>query len=224
MKALEIEIPEGQSYLLGFDTNCVVTEAQARAFFRDGYRFAMRYVPRVKRHDNDFSTEELARLLNAGLAVGAVQHVESESSWTPTAAKGQSYGTVAGAYATDIGLPLDTMVYCDLEGVATNVGPALVMDYCAAWHAQVLAAGFTPGLYVGWRCGLSPAQLYALPFTHYWGAYNLNRDEEPADVGISMKQLSARPPEGCPDIDADKIIPDKRGRLPILCVPDEWPA
>lgn len=224
MKALEIEIPEGQTYLLGFDTNCPLTAETARAFFAAGYRFVMRYVPRVTHHANDLSAEELTIILDAGLACGVVQHVESESSWSPSAQKGHDFGQFAAQSASACGVPLDTMVYCDLEGVATDTPDAVVIEYCEAWYAQVLAAGFTPGLYVGWHCGLSSAQLYALPFAQYWGAYNLNRDEEPAERGISMKQIAMKAPHGCPDIDADKIHPDALGGLPILCVPDTWPT
>jgi len=224
MKAVEIELPVGHTSLLGFDTNCPLTAAQAAKFFVSGFRFAMRYVPRVRRHDNDLSAEEVGLILESGMAVGAVQHVESESSWMPSFQKGQDFGGVAAEQAIACGLLLDTIVCCDLEGVAVGVPHSVVMDYCAEWHAQVLAAGFTPDLYVGWHCGLTPDELASLPFTQYWGAYNLNADQRPSGRGVSMQQHVMQAPHGCPDIDSDTIFPDKLGMMPILCIPDNWPT
>src|SRR5437879_11294103 len=62
---------------------------------------------------------------------------------------------------------------------------AQVIDYCNRWHAAVAGAGYVPGLYVGFHCGLDATQLYrALRFSHYWCAYNLNADEMPIVRGL----------------------------------------
>lgn len=217
MKAIEATAP-----LLGFDTNHPIDPASAARFVAAGYRFAVRYLPRVTPHVGDLTKFEVELLLDAGLAVMAVQHVESESSWVPTVEKGNAYGVAAARAAIAAGLPLDVMVWCDLEGVDTSISADQVAGYCSAWYNAVIAYGFTPGLYVGWHSGLTPAQLYALPFSRYWAAYNLNADEQPAVRGVCMQQHACKAPDGCGEIDSNTIHADKLGGLPILCIPDTW--
>ena len=120
------------------------------------------------------------------------------------------------------------MVWCDLEGVTVGTPAAQVIDYCNQWHAAVAAAGYVPGLYVGFRCGLTPAQLYrALRFTHYWGAYNLNSDEAPAVRGLQMKQSSPKALDavaGCAfEFQVDTVRGDALGGHPTLIAREGWP-
>ena len=89
-------------------------------------------------------------------------------------------------------------------------------------------AGYLPGVYVGYRAGLSPTQLYrSLRFTHYWGAYNLNVDRHPAVRGLQMKQLRPAPTDRVPDtgIDyqVDKVSADALGGRPTLLALEGWP-
>ena len=50
-------------------------------------------------------------------------------------------------------------------------------------------AGYAPGIYVGDSPGLTAKQLYRdLAFRHYWGAYNVNADQEPIRRGWQLKQ------------------------------------
>src|SRR5947199_275970 len=82
-------------------------------------------------------------------------------------------------------------------------------------------AGYVPGVYVGYRAGLTPIGLYrSLKFTHYWGAYNLNVDQYPAVRGIQMKQSKARSsdrPEGTTiDFQTDRVRGDSLGGRPTL--------
>jgi hypothetical protein len=84
-----------------------------------------------------------------------------------------------------------------------------------------------PGLYIGWRCGLTPDQLYyKLKFAHFWAAYNLNNDEEPSVRGVQMKQNAALksdiPPGMGAPIDTDRVLIDKLGGLPTFWTPDGW--
>jgi hypothetical protein len=213
---------------IGFDANAPLTYEQARAFRAAGYRYVVRYVRRLKAAPHDLGVEEVDNLLLAGLAVMPVQHVESESSWEPTDDEGRTYGQNAADACHELGLALGTTVWLDLEGVAKDASADQVMRYCRLWHAAVLAAGFEPGIYVGWHCDLTPAQLYALPFTRYWAAYNLNADEYPATCGVTMKQHSAAPsdkPTGIQfEIDTDVVLGDKLGRFPTVFAPDEWSA
>jgi hypothetical protein len=214
-------IPAG---MRGFDCNVPVTYAAARAFVDAGYRFAVRYVPRVVSKPHDLTREEVANLHRAGLAVMPVQHVASETAWTPTAALGARYGITAGATAQTLGIGAGTTVWLDLEGVAPSVGAYDIIGYCNAWWGHVHAIGYQPGLYVGWHAGLTPMQLYrALKFSRYWAAYNLNRDQYPAVRGVCMKQGAGKPPSGIGyPIDTNLVHADALGGLPQAWAPDEW--
>ena len=150
-----------------------------------------------------------------------VQYVESEAAWIPSAIKGTTNGTVAASEAAKLGVPWGVTVWCDLEGVKPGTPAQKVIDYCNRWHAAVSSGGYVPGVYVGYRAGLSPTQLYrALRFTHYWGAYNLNSDQYPAVRGLQMKQLRPTRGDSVPDSEidyqVDKIRVDALGSRPTL--------
>lgn len=211
---------------LGFDANNVTT-AVAAAFAKAGYEFAVRYIRRDQARPNDLSTSEIAALHSAGLAVMPVQHVESEDCWRPTGEKGRQYGANAVDACRRLNLPPGVSVWLDLEGVATDVDPEDVVRYCNAWFDVVDAAGFNPGLYVGWQAGLTPLQLHKrLRFSRYWAAYNLNLDQYPAVRGVCMRQRAAQPvnvPKGVGfQIDTNMVQQDAFGGLPTMWAPDEW--
>ena len=155
--------------LKGFDTNTIVTSTQANEFKNGGYAFCIRYLSRgAGQSSGDLSYNEAKTILDAGLALSAVQHVLS-AGWNPTAALGATYGTNAAANATSIGLPPGMNLWCDLEGVASGTPAQQVIDYCNAWYQAVAEGGFIPGIYVGANCILSGNQLYSdLKFQHYW--------------------------------------------------------
>jgi len=157
-----------------------------------------------------------------------VQYVESETSWTPSGAKGATNGGVAAAEAVKLGVPWGVTVWCDLEGVAPGTPAQKVIDYCNRWHIAVTSAGYVAGLYVGYRAGLSPSQLYrALRFTHYWSAYNLNSDQYPAVRGVQMRQLRAGQKDAVPgtqiSFQVDRVGADKLGGRPTLLALEGWP-
>jgi hypothetical protein len=215
------------SGLRGFDTDEKITTDTASAFFEHGYRFAVRYVRRAKPHAHDLDAAEGELLLEAGLGLMAVQHVESEKSWTPTAEKGEANGATAADEADKIGIPSGITLWCDLEGVAVGTPAQQVIDYCNRWHSEVARRGFVPGLYVGWHAGLNATQLYrSLRFTHYWAAYNLNSDEAPSVRGVQMKQSSSKPADRPPgvelDFQTDKVRTDALGGRPALVAPEGW--
>lgn len=206
----------------GFDCNAVVGAATASAFYGRGYRFAVRYVGRVQHKPHDASSSELARLLRAGLSVMLVQHVKSAESWDPEGEKlGRLYGANAARFADHCGYTEGAVLWCDLEGVAVGTPRQVVIDYCNAWHESVESAGYLPGLYVGWRAGLSARDLYyRLRFRRYWSAYNLNRDEYPAVRGVQMRQFAATRADHVPgvafEIDVNLIGQDALGDSPLL--------
>jgi len=210
----------------GFDTNNVTT-AVAGSFASAGYRFAVRYIRRDPAHASDLSADEIAALHRAGLAVMLVQHVESEECWWPTDDKGRQYGANAVDACRQLAVPAGVSAWLDLEGVATDVAPDRIIRYCNLWFDVVAAAGFTPGLYVGWQSGLNPQQLHdLLKFKRYWAAYNLNLDAYPAVRGVCMRQrpaLAGSIPSGVPfEIDTNVVQPDALGGLPTVWAPDEW--
>lgn len=219
-----VQLPEGCK---GFDANAIIGAEDARAFYERGYRFAVRYIRRQPRHAFDVSPGEIQALHDAGLAFMPVQHVESESAWTPNAVKGSSNGNVAVEECLRLALPHGVTVWCDLEGVAGGTVVADVVAYCQQWFQSVRAAGFLPGLYIGWHCGLTPDELYhALAFQHYWGAFNLNADQIPSVRGLQMRQHVAglhEIPHGLRyPIDTDTVQRDKLGGLPTAWAPDAW--
>jgi hypothetical protein len=174
------------------------------------------------------SAAEATAILDAGLGLMLVQYVESESAWTPTAKKGATNGGVAALEAERIGVPWGVTIWCDLEGVGVGTPRQQVIDYCNRWHSAVSGAGYVPGLYVGYRSGLTATQLYAkLRFTHYWGAYNLNSDEAPIVRGVQMKQSQRRSQDAVPnlqiDFQVDRISADRLGGRPTLLALEGWP-
>lgn len=184
----------------GFDANVPITLDVARAFYAKGYRFAVRYVPRVKRKPHDLSVAEVAVLMRAGIAVNVVQHV-ALPGWYPTASLGAQYGQVAALEADDAGYSVGATLWCDLEEVAREATRRQVIDYCNAWYTAVADAGYQPGLYVGYGCGLNAQDLFhALKFRAYWSAYNANADQLPAVRGVCMRQHAAGSADRVPGV------------------------
>lgn len=203
----------------GFDANTPISTAAAKAFRDAGYTFAIRYVRRTTHHTYDLTAAEAERILAAGLGLMIVQHVAPEG-WKPTAQLGSAYGATAAEEARLVGYPAGGILWCDLEGVARGTPAADVIDFCNAWHEAVAAAGYDPGLYVGYAAGLTADQLYsALRFQRYWSAYNLDRDLYPAVRGVQMRQgpYPRGGLEGIPfEFDTDVIQSDAMGDRPLL--------
>lgn len=197
----------------GFDTNTTISKAKAIAMKQAGFAFAIRYLTRkATPPPGDLSKTELAAILDSGMALMAVQHVESITSWIPTAAHGTDYGANAAAHAKAVGLPAGTAVFVDLEGVSPSVSPAEIIAYCNNWHAQVQAAGYTPGIYVGANCGLSSDQLYhQLKMKYYWKS---GSKVPPIPFrGYCMVQTITKT-DLAAGIDRDVITPDAFGMTP----------
>jgi hypothetical protein len=172
----------------GFDADTPLSATAARAFRDAGYQFCVRYVGRTAMGDHDLTGAEARTLLDAGLALMVVQHV-LDPNWSPTAALGAEYGRNAAAFTRQLGFPTGVNVWCDLEGVVSGANASDVIGYCNAWYDAVAAAGYVPGLYVGYAPGLTAEEIYgALRFQHYWGAYNLDSDQVPATRGLQLKQ------------------------------------
>lgn len=207
----------------GFDCNVAVSQAVAEKFVAAGYQFAVRYVRRADYHDYDVTPRELVGLFRAGLAVMLVQHVASPG-WHPTGALGRQYGETAADEAGHAGASIGSTLWCDLEEVAAGTDHRDVIAYCNNWFDAVKRAGFDPGLYVGYRCGLTPRELYFnLKFSRYWAAYNLSTYDEPEVRGVQMRQRVAAPTDRVPGVswefDVNVIQRDALGGTPALMLP-----
>ena len=212
----------------GVDTTERITSTIAAALHDHGYRFCVRYVRRDQPHASALNPAEANTLLRSGLGLMLVQYVESDSAWSPSAAKGTANGSVAASEAGKLGILAGVTIWCDLEGVAVGTRRQAVIDYCNRWYKAVSGAGYVPGLYVGYHAGLPASDLYKqLRFAHYWAAYNLNADQYPAVRGVQMKQSKHQPTDAVPgvqlDFQVDRISADKLGGRPTLLALEGWP-
>lgn len=153
----------------GFDASSRILATVATTLASTlGYKFAIRYISRGPTESSgDLSHDEAVGILNSGLALMAIQHVEA-AGWHPSGALGTQYGQTAAAHATEIGFPAKVNVWLDLEGVAEGTPAQNVIDYCNNWFDAVSAKGFVPGVYIGARSGLNADQLSNLKFSHFW--------------------------------------------------------
>lgn len=198
-----------------------IQDGQAKSLVVAGYKFVLRYVPRIKQAANDVTALEVDRLLANGLAVMPVQHVEA-GSWIPSAQKGTDYGKMAGLSAQNAGFIPGSNVWLDLESVDPTVPSAIVIKFANYWHGEVAKASFLPGIYVGWHAGINASDLYhRLRFTRYWAAFNLNKDQYPKISGVCMQQSPQKKQFGLV-FDPDTILADKFGRSPMMTIPASW--
>jgi hypothetical protein len=160
-------VEDALSSVPGFDSDTILSSTVAQQFYAGGYKFCLRYLSLGSQSPRDLSTHEANNILNAGLALMPVQHVR-RPGWSPNQVLGQRDGQNAATNALAVGFPAGVNVWCDLEGVAGSVTPQDVIDYCHAWYSAVDAAGFVPGLYVGYGTQISGQQLFELSFQHYW--------------------------------------------------------
>jgi hypothetical protein len=213
-----IEAPAG---LRGFDCNSHVSIDSAKRFREAGFRFAVRYVGRRAMASFDITPSEASVILQYGLGLMLVQHVENPG-WSPTGLLGSEYGGNAAKFADHLGYRAGAMLWCDLEGVKLRTDHRDVIAFCNNWYNMVAATGFTPGLYVGYDPGLTSSELYyKLKFEHYWSAYNLNRDQAPLVRGVQMKQGFETVNFGV-RYDPDTVQADLKGGLPLMLVDSEW--
>ncbi len=155
--------------LRGFDTDTSLRAAVAHQLVAQGYHFCVRYLSLGCPQDpGDLSHGEALDILQAGLALMAVQHVRYPG-WTPSAALGTADGTHAATNAQSIGLPHGVNLWCDLEGVDAATPVQDILAYGNAWYQAVTTAGYVAGLYVGAGSRLNGQQLQGeLQFQHFW--------------------------------------------------------
>ena len=196
--------------LKGFDVNSILSSSQAQSFKNAGYSFCIRYLPRAANLiQGNLTNGEAQVILNAGLALMAVQHV-ALPGWKPSTNLGTIYGNYAATYASQVvQLPQGLNIWCDLEGIAPETDAKDVIAYCQAWYYAVHIAGYVPGIYVGYDPILSADQLYDdLSFQHYWRAYN---GPQVATRGFQLLQQTEKTLDGVtfdPDVTQDDNMGD----------------
>jgi hypothetical protein len=199
--------------LSGFDTDTIITAANAQNFFNDGYSFCLRYISLGSEASGDLTYAEAYNILESGLALMVVQHVRS-AGWSPTGSLGTQDGTNAVNNCKSIGLPSEVTAWCDLEGVSGSSLAQDIINYCNNWHDTVNNAGYVAGLYVGANCGLTSAQLGSLKFAHFWkSASNV---PGAGSRGYQMVQYLVSGYVNGISIDGDTIGEDSDGGTPNL--------
>lgn len=158
----------------GFDCDSVVGLEAAQRLRASGFSFCIRYISRGSGQEiGDLSRIEAAQILEAGLALMAVQHV-APSGWVPTAELGTVTGRNAAGNADEIGLLPGMSLWVDLEEILNSTPAEDVIAYCNAWADAVTTAGYVPGVYVGANCILSGDDLFwRLKVKHYWKSGSL---------------------------------------------------
>src|SRR5258708_21028354 len=111
----DVKAEPAKAGMLGFDTNTKLTATTARALREAGFRFAIRYLSRnAKPPAKDLTADELNTILDAGLAVMAVQHV-APSGWAPSDTLGVEDGGKPPSPSRARGLPGKSGVWSRLE-------------------------------------------------------------------------------------------------------------
>jgi Domain of unknown function (DUF1906) len=201
----------------GFDCDTPLTASIAEQFYAQGYKFCFRYLSLDAESVRDLSASEAIDILNSGVALMPVQHVRKQG-WSANQSLGQGDGQNAVSNVQDVGFPSGVNVWCDLEGVSSNVQLQDVIDYCQAWQEAVNMAGYVPGLYVGAGALLTGQQLYDLPFQHYWRSQS--RVPDIPTRGYQVIQLLPSIQINGIAVDIDIVRDDKEGgQAQWLCLP-----
>jgi hypothetical protein len=204
-----VPIPVGARLI---DTDAKINAECAQALKAMGIDGVIRYLSIGSETSADLTSDELSDILDAGLGVFVVQHVRYPE-WYPTALQGADDGMRAVANMKAIGFPEGASCTLDWEGIATDADKSSVISYGRSFWTAIQA--YEPVLYVGDQVPLTGADLYALPFTHYWKSLSAVDAQTPA-CGWQVVQLHTNKPLslcGIP-IDYDFVQDDYRGRVP----------
>lgn len=196
----------------GFDTSTPLTGAMARAVKAAGHNgipltFCWRYVFFGPPVYGDLTELETSAILENDLTLMVVQHVRNPG-WTASPQLGDHDGAWAVKNALSAGYsPGEGLVLAlDLEGVANFGAP--VSGHVERWGGRVRQGGFDPVLYVGFQCGLSPDELYALQeISRYWSDAG---SRQVAKRGFCCKQSLETTVAGV-RVDLDHAYPDALG-------------
>jgi hypothetical protein len=144
--------------LKGVDLVSTVTLAGARRLQEAGVGFVVRYLGLLTK-------AEMNGILGAGLGISFVT-LSRSPGWEASATIGKEDGDLAAIRAHNLEVPAGATIWCDFEGADPKSDR---MGYVNAWAREVAAAGFQPGLYVGYSdAPLSSEELYHLAVVRYW--------------------------------------------------------
>jgi hypothetical protein len=212
-----MQVTPAHSGALGFDTASPLTAAICQSMVTLGYEFAIRYVSHAQPEARDLSPAEVSTILTSGLALMAVAHPPLPG-WAAVGVMGTEHATWAVNNLSALGIvPPGMTVWCDLEGVLPGTAASDIIAYVNAWTSIIKAAGYQPGLYVGYDNFLSGSQLYTdLFLTRYWkSASNVT---SPAVRGFCMQQTIPAQPVAGISIDRNIIYRDRLQGLPTWLV------
>jgi hypothetical protein len=211
-------IPDGS---LGCDLTNPLNAASAKQYYNNGYRFIVRYIGRGDGSRNfvDLTQDEGQAIVDAGLALGVVQHPLA-AGWSPTAKLGDSFGAAAANLAGAAGLPGGITIWLDLEGVAQGTQAEDVIGYCNAWFKQVSAVNFIPGVYIGANPAISEDQMYwDLLTKSYWRGGSDENAGVPATIPNRGYQMVQRiSVSGGVEFDSNVVNTDNFGGKVFWCV------
>ncbi len=205
---------------VGCDVASPLNPASAKQYYNNKYKFIIRYIGRGEPSSfDDLTAEEGQAIVDAGLALGVVQHPRAPG-WQPTGDLGTRFGAAAASLSGEAGLPFGVTVWLDLEGVAGGTPAQNVIDYCNNWYAEVAAVGYVPGIYIGANPGLTADQLYwDLHMASYWRGGSSEAAGVPADIPHRGYQMVQRiTGAGTTEFDTDTIKTDNFGGAAQWCV------
>lgn len=178
-------------------------------------RFVERYVFFGEPRLHDLDADEVGHILASGLILSVVAHVRIPG-WEATGDMGEADARHVVSNAEECGYEPHLVdefgrpptLTCDLEGVKNSGQP--VFDYCKRWGAVVRDAGYSACLYVGYACGLTPAQLYQIPtIDRYWSDYGARSVDK---RGFCVKQYGQTMTSAANMfVDPDHAYPDSLG-------------
>jgi hypothetical protein len=179
------------------------TEAAAAAMRAEGVACLVGYLGAM-------TCARLVMLLDAGIAFMPVTYGLDPRHYS---------GPASVAQAKKLGLPPDTSVWLDLEGMpAFRTDPATLIEAANAWATAIEEAGWMPCLYVGVPQPLTSDELYGLRHVRYWHGQGDIRDREnrpaaPA-CGWTLRQKWPSLKRGGVLVDDNTLQPDLLGRVP----------
>lgn len=195
-------------FALGADTVISLTPAKCETLKAAGMRFVVRYLGAIGQLERD-------AILKSGLALMLVTYA------------GHYDAAKAIEQLRLLDIPQGATVWLDVEGCTETA--AELAAKCNAWAHSIKAAGWDPGIYVGAKCPLTSAQLYALAMDRYWHSCSRVVDATGAEAAPScgwvMHQLNPfNHPIGDVVVDVNVIQCDYAGRLPTWVTGDETAA
>lgn len=159
----------------GVDTDTRLTPASIRQLAGARYqksplRAIGRYVSLSQPSPLDVTAGELGAILEAGFGSWPILHAH-RVGWMPSEQLGTIDGQWAARNAIAAGYEPMTHLELDLEGVGATASRSQIDDWVgAAAVAIAKTGGFPVVLYVGWREGLGPEELWELPTVHLYAS------------------------------------------------------